>query len=138
MGIKNIFPTTFQRTVTKSINIDKFESYSIGAAQQCGRTSIPVIKALEKIENRIELFSKSNIMMFDENLKGIEINNVKFNNPNKDLIVIIGPEGGFVEEERSLISKNSMNFSNVRMGQSILKSDTAVIAALSLTFHYFS
>ena len=59
-------------------------------------------------------------------------------NLNKDIIVIIGPEGGFVEEERSLISKNSMNFGNVRMGQSILKSDTAVIAALSLTFHYFS
>jgi 16S rRNA (uracil1498-N3)-methyltransferase len=76
--------------------------------------------------------------MFDENLKGSEIKDIKFNDLNKDIIVIIGPEGGFVEEERSLISKNSMNFGNVRMGQSILKSDTAVIAALSLTFHYFS
>ena len=138
MGIKNILPTTFHRTVIKKINIDKFEHYSIGAAQQCGRTSIPDIKSLEKIENRIKLLSQSNILMFDENLKGIEINEVRFNNPNKDIIVIIGPEGGFVEEERSLISKNSMSFSNVRMGQSILKSDTAVIAALSLTFHYFS
>ena len=138
MGINNIFPTTFQRTVIKKINIDKFEHYSIGAAQQCGRTSIPDIKALEKIENRIKLLSQSNILMFDENLKGIEINDVKFNNSNKDIIVIIGPEGGFIEEERQLISKNSMNFRNVRMRQSILKSDTAVIAALSLTFHYFS
>ena len=138
MGIKNIFPTTFQRTVIKKINIDKFENYSIGAAQQCGRTSIPNIRTLEKIENRLELLAHSNILMFDENLKGIEIRDFKFNDTNKDIIVIIGPEGGFVEEERSLISKNSMNFSNIRMGQNILKSDTAVIAALSLTFHYFS
>ena len=76
--------------------------------------------------------------MFDENLKGSDIKDIKFNDLNKDIVVIIGPEGGFVEEERSLISKNSMNFSNIRMGQNILKSDTAVIAALSLTFHYFS
>ena len=138
MGIMNIFPTNFQRTVIKKINIDKFEHYSIGAAQQCGRTSIPNIRAFEKIENRLELLSHSNVLMFDENLKGSEIKDIKFNDLNKDIIVIIGPEGGFVEEERSLISKNSMNFGNVRMGQSILKSDTAVIAALSLTFHYFS
>jgi len=138
MGIMNIFPTTFKRTVIKKINLDKFEHYSIGAAQQCGRTSIPDIKALEKIENRLELLAHSNVLMFDENLKGTEIKNITFNDSNKDLIVIIGPEGGFVEEERGLISKNSMNFRNVRLGQSILKSDTAVIAALSLTFHYFS
>ena len=138
MGIKNIFPTAFQRTVIKKINIDKFENYSIGAAQQCGRTSIPNIRTLEKIEKRLELLAHSNILMFDENLKGSEIKDFKFNDSNKDIIVIIGPEGGFVEEERSLISKNSMNFSNIRMGQNILKSDTAVIAALSLTFQYFS
>ena len=138
MGIMNIFPTTFKRTVIKKINLDKFEHYSIGAAQQCGRTSIPDIKSLEKIENRLELLAHSNVLMFDENLKGTEIKNITFNDSNKDLIVIIGPEGGFVEEERGLISKNSMNFRNVRMSQRILKSDTAVIAALSLTFHYFS
>ena len=96
MGINNIFPTTFQRTVINKINIDKFEHYAIGAAQQCRRTSIPKIRALEKIENRVELFSDTNILMFDENLKGIKINNIKFDNPNKDIIVIIGPEGGFV------------------------------------------
>ena len=138
MGINNIFPTIFQRTVINKINIDKFEHYAIGAAQQCGRTSIPDIRVLEKIENRIELLTDSNILMFDENLKGIKINNIRFDNPNKDIIVIIGPEGGFVEEERNLISKNSKHFNNVSLGNNILKSDTAVIAALSLTFHYFS
>jgi 16S rRNA (uracil1498-N3)-methyltransferase len=138
IGIMNIFPTSFQRTVIKKINIDKFEHYSVGAAQQCGRTSIPDIRVLEKIENRLELLSNSNVLMFDENLKGSEIKDIKFYDSNKDIIVIIGPEGGFVEEERAFISKNSMSFHNVRMGQSILKSDTAVIAALSLTFHYFS
>jgi RsmE family RNA methyltransferase len=51
---------------------------------------------------------------------------------------VIGPEGGFEEEERAFISKSSKNFLNVSLGSNILKADTAVIAALSLTFHYFS
>ena len=51
---------------------------------------------------------------------------------------VIGPEGGFEEEERAFISDSSKNFFNVSLGPNILKADTAVIAALSLTFHYFS
>tara|TARA_Y100000768_G_scaffold226874_1_gene171264 strand:+ start:391 stop:1101 length:711 start_codon:yes stop_codon:yes gene_type:complete len=138
MGIKNIYPTSFKRTVSKKINKNKFEHYSIGAAQQCGRTSIPKISSLEKIENRINLLSENNILMFDENLKGNEIDTIKIPNEKRDILVIIGPEGGFEDKERHFISKNSKRFINVSLGKRILKADTAVIAALSLTFHYFS
>ena len=60
---------------------------------------------------------------------------IKDQNPD---LVVIGPEGGFEEEERAFISGSSKNFFNVSLGPNILKADTAVIAALSLTFHYFS
>tara|TARA_A100001015_G_scaffold120851_2_gene133999 strand:- start:108 stop:824 length:717 start_codon:yes stop_codon:yes gene_type:complete len=140
LGVKNIFPTFFQRTVIKKINTDKFLSYSIGAAQQCGRMSIPSIDNYQKLDQRINLLSKSNVLMFDENLKGKSIQKIdQFNTDDKtEIIVIIGPEGGFVEKERQLIFKNSKTFQNVSLGPQILKADTAVIAALSLTFHYFS
>lgn len=140
LGVKNIFPTFFQRTVIKKINTDKFLSYSIGAAQQCGRMSIPSIDNYQKLDQRINLLSKSNVLMFDENLKGKSIHKIdQFNTDDKtEIIVIIGPEGGFVEKERQLIFKNSKTFQNVSLGPQILKADTAVIAALSLTFHYFS
>ena len=84
--------------------------------------------------------SKSNVLMFDENLKGKSIQKIdQFNTDDKtEIIVIIGPEGGFEEKERQLIFKNSKTFQNVSLGPQILKADTAVIAALSLTFHYFS
>ena len=140
LGVKNIFPTFFQRTVIKKINDDKFSLYSIGAAQQCGRMSIPSIDNYQKLDQRINLLSKSNVLMFDENLKGKSIQKIdQFNTDDKtEIIVIIGPEGGFEEEERQLIFKNSKTFQNVSLGPKILKADTAVIAALSLTFHYFS
>ncbi len=75
--------------------------------------------------------------MFDENLKGIHLSQSKVK-PNSEILVVIGPEGGFKDEERAFISDRSKNFFNLSLGPNILKADTAVIAALSLTFHYFS
>ncbi|MDB2565044.1 16S rRNA (uracil(1498)-N(3))-methyltransferase [Alphaproteobacteria bacterium] len=140
LGVRNIYPTFFQRTVIKKINLSKFSSYSIGAAQQCGRMSIPTLDNYQKLDQRIDLLSKCHVLMFDENLQGDPIQkiNSSISDNKTEIIVIIGPEGGFEEKERQMISKNSKTFQNISLGPRILKVDTAVIAALSLTFHYFS
>lgn len=138
MGIKNLYPTKFQRTVVSKINLSKFEAYGVGATQQSGRLSLPTIFQMEKLSHQKELLKKSNVLMFDENLKGIHIDEVPKENFNENILVIIGPEGGFEEEEREFVEANSKNFFNIKLGSQILKADTAVIAALSLTFHFFS
>ncbi|MDB2371664.1 16S rRNA (uracil(1498)-N(3))-methyltransferase [Alphaproteobacteria bacterium] len=138
IGIKNLFPTKFQRTVVSKINLSKYEAYSVGAAQQSGRLSLPTIFQIEKLTNQKKLLQSSNVLMFDENLKGILIDEVPKENFTDSILVIVGPEGGFVNEEREFIKANSKNFFNIKLGSQILKADTAVIAALSLTFHFFS
>ena len=137
MGIRSIFPTIFKRTINTKINLNKFNSYAIGAAQQSERLSIPNIYDLTNLKNQLEVISSKTILMFDENLKGVHLSQAKIKS-NSEILVVIGPEGGFEEEERAFISKSSNNFLNVSLGSNILKADTAVIAALSLTFHYFS
>ncbi len=137
MGIRSIFPTIFKRTINTKINLNKFNTYAIGAAQQSERLSIPNIYDLTNLKNQLEIISSKTILMFDENLKGVHLSQAKIKS-NSEILVIIGPEGGFEEEERVFISKLSKNFLNVSLGSNILKADTAVIAALSLTFHYFS
>ena len=137
IGIKNLFPTKFQRTVVSKINLLKYEAYSVGAAQQSGRLSLPTIFQIEKLTNQKKLLQSSNVLMFDENLKGISIDEVPKENFTDSILVIVGPEGGFVNEEREFIKANSKNFFNIKLGSQILKADTAVIAALSLTFHFF-
>ena len=76
--------------------------------------------------------------MFDENLKGILIDEIPKKIFTDSILVIIGPEGGFEDKEREFIKNNSKNFYNIKIRNHILKADTAVIAALSLTFHFFS
>ena len=92
---------------------------------------------MNDLKNQSKIISSKTILMFDENLKGIHLSQAKIKSDN-EILVVIGPEGGFEEEERAFISKSSKNFLNVSLGSNILKADTAVIAALSLTFHYFS
>ena len=75
--------------------------------------------------------------MFDENLRGQQISNIKIDK-SKDICVVVGPEGGFTDKERILIASLSANFYNIKLGPRILKADTAVVSALSLVFHYFS
>ena len=136
MGVRCLFPTSFNRTINTKINLDKFNAYALGAAQQSGRLSIPNIDKLNDLKNRSNILSDKTVLMFDENLEGIHLSQAKIK-LNSEILVIIGPEGGFEEEERTFISNASKNFFNVSLGQNILKADTAVIAALSLTFHYF-
>ena len=119
------------------INLDKFNAYALGATQQSGRLSIPKIDKLNDIKSRSDILSDKTVLMFDENLEGIHLSQAKIKS-NDEILVIIGPEGGFEEEERAFISNASKNFLNVSLGHNILKADTAVIAALSLTFHYFN
>ena len=92
---------------------------------------------MEKLSNQKQLLQSSNVLMFDENLKGISIEEVPKKNFSENILVIIGPEGGFKDEERKFIESNSKSFFNIKLGSQILKADTAVIAALSLTFHFF-
>ena len=138
IGVKNLYPTKFQRTVVSKINLSKYEAYSVGAAQQSGRLSLPTIFQIEKLTNQKKLLQSSNVLMFDENLKGFLIDEVPKKIFTDSILVIVGPEGGFEDEEREFIKTNSKNFYNIKIRSQILKADTAVIAALSLTFHFFS
>ena len=129
MGVAKIMPILTDHTNTTRISKDRLQLHAIEAAEQCGTNFVPEVVDLKKLSDVLDLWSKDRMIMFcDEAKKGsTEI----LKNSKNSWAILIGPEGGFTDHERTRLS--SKNFvQNVSLGPRILRADTAVVAALTL------
>ena len=133
LGATKAIPCLTEYTDIKSVNIKNLQLNAIEAAEQSERLDIP------KIEKPIQLQSLLNslpddryFVYFDEKLnqeKNIVESLLPLKNNNKKWAVLIGPEGGFSDSEKKLITK-SKNVLAVSLGNRLLRSDTAITVAL--------
>ncbi|WCR57714.1 16S rRNA (uracil(1498)-N(3))-methyltransferase [Wolbachia endosymbiont of Ctenocephalides felis wCfeJ] len=126
MGVTCIQFILTEHTVVKNINLSRARLQAIEAAEQCGRTSVPEI--LSPIHFR-DLFDSQDrsFILCDETGQGKSPNEVLKN--KKNVVIIVGPEGGFSHDELSFADKFCQKLS---LGKRILRVDTAVVAALAL------
>ena len=128
LGITKFLPIIFDRTVVRKINKERLEKITIEASEQSNRINVPKIEDVQDLKS----FLKTNSMDFiftDLNSKNKKIDKSKF--AEKPVCLIIGPEGDFSEAEREEI----LNFDGVqpiKINENILRSETAVISAISI------
>ena len=128
LGVTKFLPIIFDRTVVRKINNERLEKIVIEASEQSNRLNVPEI---EKAQN-LKKFLKSNsidLIFTDLNSNNKKIEKTKFS--NKPICIIIGPEGDFSEHERQEI----LSFKGVqalKINDNILRSETAVISAISI------
>jgi len=144
LGVSKISPCIFKNTVNTKIKSERLEIIAVEATEQCERFDIPEVEALNDFNDiRDTLKDDNKIIIFcDETGQGapfydqaIEIKKKLTESTNIEIIVIVGPEGGFTNDEIDYIYslKNSYG---VGLGFRILRADTAIITALSLTQSY--
>ena len=130
LGVTKLIPIVFERTIVRKINKERLTKIAIEAGEQSNRIYIPDIENLVKFEKFISIYKdKINLIFTDinTNQKKIDLNKLK----NKPLCIIVGPEGDFSESERQKI----LSFTGVqslKLSENILRSETAVISALSV------
>ena len=130
LGATKLIPIVFERTIVRKINKERLTKIAIEAGEQSNRIYIPDIENLVKFEKFISIYKdKINLIFTDinTNQKKIDLNKLK----NKPLCIIVGPEGDFSELERQKI----LSFTGVqslKLSENILRSETAVISALSV------
>lgn len=125
LGVTDIHPIISERTIVDKVNIEKANLSLIDAVQQSERLDLPTIYNIQKLDSFIsKKHFKGDLLFFYEKAE-FRQNNI---NNLLDNCLLIGPEGGFSEEEADLISKQSIVIS---LGERILKADTAIIAAVS-------
>jgi len=128
LGVTKFLPIIFDRTIVRKINKERLEKVIIEAAEQSNQINIPVIEKSQSL-NLFLKSSKMDLIFTDLNTKNRKIDLDQLSsNPT---CVIIGPEGDFSEEEREKILK-FRGVQPIKINENILRSETAVISALSI------
>ncbi len=131
LGATRIVPILTERTIVRSVNIEKLRLIAIEAAEQCERLSIPQIENAISLEQLVSAPRENELVFFaDEAHQNISIfhANIAIDRP---VGLLVGPEGGFSAKERELIVANQ-SFMAISLGPHILRADTSCFAGLSL------
>ncbi|MDB9807957.1 16S rRNA (uracil(1498)-N(3))-methyltransferase [Candidatus Pelagibacter sp.] len=128
LGVTKFLPIIFDRTIVRKINKERLEKVIIEAAEQSNRINVPSIEEPQSLRDFLSN-EKMDLIFTDLNSHNKKLDLEKLtSNPT---CVIIGPEGDFSEEERGEI----LTFKHVqpiKINENILRSETAVISALSI------
>jgi len=128
LGVTKFLPIIFDRTIVRKVNKERLEKVIIEATEQSNRINIPTIEEPQSLDSFLNN-NKTDLIFTDLNTtnKKIDLNQLT-SNPT---CVIIGPEGDFSEEEREQIL-NYKGVQPIKINENILRSETAVISALSI------
>ena len=127
LGVTKFLPIIFERTIVRRINKERLEKVIIEAAEQSNRITVPSIEEPQKLKSFLN--NDMDLIFTDLNTTNTKIDIKKLT--TKPTCVIIGPEGDFSEEEREEILKFS-GVQPIKINENILRSETAVISALSI------
>ena len=132
MGAGVLQPVITQHTQISTVGIDRLKANVIEAAEQCGNLAIPRVLETVKLDRVLWEWEPGLQLIFcDESADS--------NNPlpilnaiaSRKLGLIIGPEGGFSEDERRQL--RALPFvTPIPLGPRILRADTAAVAALAV------
>ena len=128
LGVTKFLPIIFDRTVVRKINKDRIEKIVIEASEQSNRINVPTIEEAQDLNGFLKKNSM-NLIFTDLNSNIKKIDKSKFT--DKPVCIIIGPEGDFSATEREKI----LSFKGVqpiKINENILRSETAVISAISI------
>ena len=130
LGINKIIPIVSERTEVKELNLDRAKKIVIEATEQSNQLVPPEIVNVIKLKDFLQTFDENSKILFadvnsKENLKAEDLKNIN------SCSILIGPEGDFSTAERELILQNRA-VKPFTLSRNILRSDTAVISAISL------
>lgn len=132
MGARQIRPVITRHAVTGKINLDRLRANAIEAAEQCNMVYVPDVADPEKLNQVLANWPAERTLIFCDERAGQAnpIDTLKQMKPGP-LAVLLGPEGGFSEEERDMIL-SVPNVVALSLGPRIMRADTAAVAVLAL------
>jgi 16S rRNA (uracil1498-N3)-methyltransferase len=132
MGAGILQPVITQHVQGKIGNVERLQANAVEAAEQCGILAIPTVAQPVRLKDLLERWpAERRIIYCDED--SATQNPLPALNAitEQSLALLIGPEGGFSDEERALL--RSLPFvTAIPLGPRILRADTAAVAAMAV------
>jgi 16S rRNA (uracil1498-N3)-methyltransferase len=126
LGVARLVPVLTQRTIVDRLNLDRLRAHAIEAAEQCERTALPELAEPQKLGKLLQSWPADRTLFFADEGGG-----EPFTAAAGPAAILIGPEGGFTDEERAAI-RALPQARPISLGPRILRADTAALAAISL------
>ncbi|MDX3910446.1 MAG: 16S rRNA (uracil(1498)-N(3))-methyltransferase [Sphingobium sp.] len=129
LGVARLQPVLTRRAVVDKLNLDRLRAHLVEAAEQCGRTALPELAEMVKLDVLLREWPEGRCLFFADETGGTPIAKALADHPGRAAF-LVGPEGGFDPQERKAI-RNHPAAVPVSLGPRILRAETAAIAATS-------
>ncbi|MFP5435967.1 MAG: 16S rRNA (uracil(1498)-N(3))-methyltransferase, partial [Alphaproteobacteria bacterium] len=127
LGVAKLQPVLTRRAVVDKLNLDRLHAHLVEAAEQCGRTALPELSAMVKLDGLLRDWPQARHLFFADETGGAPMTEAFATHPGAAAF-LIGPEGGFDPAEREAIRAHPQAVP-VSLGPRILRAETAAIAA---------
>jgi len=146
MGASRLQPVITRYTQVARVNLARMRANVIEAAQQCGVLALPSVAEPVAFDRMMTAIGEDQLLVFCDEEAGVAdpVEALAAQRPfvsallptdaaraGMALAVLVGPEGGFADEERAALLKRP-NVMRLALGPRILRADTAAVAALAL------
>ena len=134
MGAASLQPVLTRFTQVSRVNVERMRANVIEAAEQCGILSLAAVAEPMKLDRYLSQREVERLLVFcDEAAETADPSQALRNAPaaSRGIDVLIGPEGGFAEEERAILLRQP-RILRLSLGPRVLRADTAAVAALAL------
>lgn len=130
IGITKIFPIITEFSDKKIVKVHRLKKISLEASEQCNSMNIPSIEEVMEINDLLRNWDQKRLICFCDEKGGkpiLEIGPIL--KSYKKIAIFIGPIGGWSEADRKLFE--SLKMFRAKLGDNILKADTAAVYSLS-------
>jgi len=133
MGVSSLQPVLTRHTQVSRVNSERMRANVIEAAEQCGILSLAEVAEPMPLDRYLGQRQPARLLVFcDEAAETANpVQALQQGSAADGIDILIGPEGGFAEEERALLLRQPKTL-RLSLGPRILRADTAGVAALAL------